>query len=58
MDNQFEVKIEIENSLTGQITVLASDTEENNGFINIDLLEGVCTIKLTWLNDKYISIDR
>lgn len=50
---QFEIKIEIENALTGQIIVPASDTEENNGFVNIDLLDGVYTVRFTWLNDKY-----
>jgi len=50
---QFEIKIEIENTLTGQIIVPASDTEENNGFVNIDLLDGVYTVRFTWLNDKY-----
>jgi hypothetical protein len=50
---QFEIKIEIENTLTGLIIVPASDTEENNGFVNIDLLDGVYTVRFIWLNDKH-----
>jgi len=50
---QFEIKIEIENTLTGQIIVPASDTEVNNGFVNIDLLDDIYTVRFTWLNDKF-----
>ena len=49
---QFEIKIEIIDLISGQINVPASDSEENNGVFNIDLLAGRYTIRFTWLNDK------
>jgi hypothetical protein len=50
---QFEIKMEIVDLLRGRLVVPASDTIENNGFLNVDLLEGDYTIRFTWLNDKY-----
>ncbi len=50
---QFEVKIEIIDLISGQISVPASDSEENNGYFNIDLLAGQYAVRFTWLNDKH-----
>jgi hypothetical protein len=35
------------------LNIVASDSEINYGYLNLDLVEGLYTIRYTWLNDQF-----
>jgi len=50
---EFEVEVDTDNGISGEMSIPVSGDNYQNGTMTLDLTGGNTTIYLTWLNDKY-----